>query len=160
MKILNVVAVGACLWFASPPAQAQTSKGLSPADVTKINEVSQIWVKALLAKDWATMAAQYTEDAVLYPPNEPAVKGRPAIRTWSAGFPPVTDCKVNIVKAEGRDDLAYVLGTFTMTIAVPGAPPVKDSGKFVEVRRRQPDGRWLLAVDMFSSDLPVATVSK
>ena len=43
----------------------------------------------------------------------------------------------------------------------PGSPgPVKDSGKFVTVLRRQPDGRWLVAVDMFSSDLPAALPPK
>jgi ketosteroid isomerase-like protein len=63
--------------------------------------------------------------------------------------------KLNNEKVEGREDLAYVLGTCTMTITPPGAlGPVKDSGKFVTVVRRQRDGSWLCAVDMFSSDLP------
>jgi len=155
-----VVAVGMCAWLVSQPSEAQTSKGLSGADVSRINEVSQVQVKAVLAKDWATFAAQYVEDAVVYPPNEPAVTGRAAIRAWSERFPPMTDFKATSVKVEGRDDLAYVLGTYTMTLASPGATPVKDSGKYVEIRRRQPDGRWLLAVDMFSSDLPAAPPSK
>jgi hypothetical protein len=43
-----------------------------------------------------------------------------------------------------------------MAITPPGAlAPVKDSGKFVTVVRKQRDGRWLGAVDMFSSDLPL-----
>ena len=42
-------------------------------------------MKAALAKDWATFAAQYVEDAVVYPPNESAVKGREAIRSWLGG---------------------------------------------------------------------------
>jgi len=41
---------------------------------------------------------------------------------------------LNNTKVEGREDLAYVLGTYTMTMTLPGAPgPVKDSGKFVSV---------------------------
>lgn len=65
------------------------------------------------------------------------------------------------MKVEGREDLAYVLGTYTMTMAPPGAPgPINDSGKFVTVLRRQADGRWLAAVDMFSSDLPAAPPPK
>jgi ketosteroid isomerase-like protein len=68
---------------------------------------------------------------------------------------------LNNTKVEGREDLAYVLGTYTMTMPLPGAPgPVKDSGKFVSVLRRQADGRWLCAVDMFSSDLPVSPPPK
>jgi hypothetical protein len=32
---------------------------------------------------------------------------------------------------------------------------LRDEGKFLEVLRRQPDGSWRYAVDMYSSDLPV-----
>ena len=161
MRILDVVALATCAWLVSLPSEAQTGKALSQADVSKINEVSQSQVKAALAKDWTAFAAVYLDDAVLNPPNEPAVKGRAAIRVWAAQFPPMTDFKVSLVKVDGRDDLAYVLGTYTMTIAPLGAPgPVKDSGKYVEVRRRQPDGRWLIAVDIFNSDLPAAAPPK
>jgi hypothetical protein len=52
--------------------------------------------------------------------------------------------------------MAYVRGTYTMTLAPAGAPEANDSGKFLEVRYRQPDGRWLIAVDMFSSSQPAA----
>jgi ketosteroid isomerase-like protein len=54
-----------------------------------------------------------------------------------------------------------VLGTYTMTIVPPGAPgPVNDSGKYVEVRRKQSDGSWLIAVDIFNSDLPAPQPAK
>lgn len=161
MRIVNAVAVATCVLLLPLPSEAQAGKGLSQADVSKINEVTQTFVKAALAKDWATLAALYLDDAVLNPPNEPAVKGRLAIRAWFEKFPPLTDFKPSTVRVDGRDDLAYVLGTYTMTFVPPGASgPVKDSGKYVEVRRRQPDGRWLLAVDIFNSDLPAAPPQK
>ncbi len=156
MRMLDVVALATCAWLVSLPAEAQTGKGLSQADVSKIKEVDQIATKAALAKDYTTWADLFLDDAALNPPNEPAVNGRAAIRAWLEHFPPITDFKLNPVKVEGRDDLAYVLGTYTLTMAPPGAPgPVKDSGKYVEVQRRQADGRWLVAVDIFNSDLPV-----
>jgi uncharacterized protein (TIGR02246 family) len=156
MRRLDAVAVGLLVLSVAMPSQAQTP-GLSPGDVKKINESTQTAVKAALAKDFAAWAALFAEDAVLNPPNQPAVKGRAAIQAWLERFPPMTDFKLENVKIEGRDDLAYVLGTYTLTIVPPGAPgAVKDAGKFVEVRRRHADGRWLVAVDMFSSDLPAA----
>ena len=130
---------------------------MTEAEINKINEVTQTFFKAVLAKDWGTVAALYVEDAVLNPPNHPPVKGRTAIRAWWEKFPPPTALNASYVKVEGRDDLAYVLATYTMTIVPPGAPgPVNDSGKFVEIRRRQPDGRWLIEVDIFNSDLAAA----
>jgi uncharacterized protein (TIGR02246 family) len=142
------------VWSLSVSAEAA---GLSPADVAAINASTQTAVKAALAKDFAGWAALFAEDGVLNPPNEPAVKGRAAIRAWLEKFPPLADFKLENVKVEGREDLAYVLGTYSLTITPPGAPgPVKDMGKYIEVRRKAADGRWLLAVDMFSSDLPAA----
>lgn len=161
MRILDVVVLAACVCLVSLPSEAQTGKGLSQAEVAKINEMTQAFVKAALAKDWKTVAGFYLDDAVLNPPNEPAVKGRAAIQAWFEKFPPFTDFKCTDVKVEGRGDLAYVLGTYTMTIAPPGASgPVKDSGKYVDVRRRQRDGRWLIVVDIFNSDLPAAPPQK
>jgi uncharacterized protein (TIGR02246 family) len=161
MGMLCVVALMTCAWLVPLPSEAQTGKGLSQTDVRKIDEATQTAVKAALAKDFATWAALFLDDAVINPPNEPAVKGREAIRAWLEKFPPITEFKLNNDYVEGREDLAYVLGTYTMTIVPPGAPgPVKDFGKFVTVLRRQPDGRWLGAVDMFSSDLPAAPAPK
>lgn len=134
---------------------------LSQREIDKINEVTQTFVTGALGKNWATVAALYVDDAVLNPPHEPAVKGRTAINAWLEKFPPITAFKASNVKVEGRDDLAYVLGTYTMTIVPPGAPgSVNDSGKYVEVRRKQSDGSWLIAVDIFNSDLPAPQPAK
>jgi uncharacterized protein (TIGR02246 family) len=161
MRMLDVVALAACAWLASLPSEAQTGKGLSQADIKKIDETNEIATKAAVAKDFATWAGLFLDDAAVYPPNEPAVKGRAAIRAWLEKLPPITEFKLINVKVEGREDLAYVLGTYTMTMAPPGAPgPVTDSGKYVTVLRRQTDGRWLAVVDMFSSDLPASSPPK
>jgi uncharacterized protein (TIGR02246 family) len=139
----------------SLPSEGQTGKRLSASDLKNIDDITRVAMNAALARDFATWASLFLEDAVINPPNEPAVKGRAAIRAWLEKFPPMTEFKLKNEKVEGGDDLGYVLGTYTMTITPPGAPgPVKDSGKFVTIVRRQPDGRWLCAVDMFSSDLP------
>ena len=157
MRMLPVVALAACVGLVSLPSEAQSGKVLSQADVTKINEGTQAFAKAFGAEDWATLADLYTDDAVLCPPNEPSVKGRAAIRAWHEKLPPITEFKITDVKVEGRDDLAYSVGTFAITMEPPGAPgPVKDSGTGVDIRRRQPDGTWLIAVDIFNSDLPIA----
>jgi uncharacterized protein (TIGR02246 family) len=158
MRTFIAIALTTCASLPSLSSEGQTGKGLSPADVNKINDVTQRLVNAALAKDWATFAAVFVEDAISNPPNEPAVKGRAAIRSWAEKLPPITAFEGTNVKVEGRDDLAYVMGTYTMTIAPPGAPgPIKDSGKFVQIYLKQPDGSWLIAVDIFNSDLPAAS---
>src|SRR5262245_27089173 len=127
------------------------------AEINKINESTQMFVNAVLAKNWAAVGALYTDDAVVNPPHDQAVKGRAAIQAWLEKFPPITAFKASNVKVEVRNDLAYVLGTYTMTLAPPGASgPVNDTGKYVEIRRKQSDGSWRIAVDIFNSDLPAS----
>jgi uncharacterized protein (TIGR02246 family) len=130
------------------PSEAQT--GLSQTDRRRIDEVTAAVMKAAVPKDVAAWAALYLDDAVVNPPNQPAVKGRTAIRAWLEAFPPIVELTLNNVKVEGRGDLAYVLGTYSLTIAPPGAPgPITDSGNFLTIRRRQADGRWLVEVSFF-----------
>jgi uncharacterized protein (TIGR02246 family) len=133
-----------------------TVSSVSAADVAAIESVSEQFRQALLRRDFDAVSALYTADAVLMPPHHPAVQGGPqAIKAWIAAFPKVTEFNLTIDRVDGRADLAYVRGTYTMTIHPEGAPaPISDRGKYLEIRRRQPDGTWLLEADTFNSDLP------
>jgi uncharacterized protein (TIGR02246 family) len=45
------------------------------------------------------------------------------------------------------DDLVLVLGTFTLSGRRADGTPFESASRFADVLRRQPDGRWLIAVD-------------
>ena len=45
------------------------------------------------------------------------------------------------------DDVVLVVGTFTLTGRRRDGTPVERTARFADVLRRQPDGRWLIAVD-------------
>jgi ketosteroid isomerase-like protein len=56
-------------------------------------------------------------------------------------------------EVEGYGDVAYVIGRYAMTLEPEGASePVDDEGKYIEIRRKQPDGGWLMSRDIFNSD--------
>jgi ketosteroid isomerase-like protein len=150
-----MMALVAGVLLAGQASQAQTAKGLSAAEVDRIKVSSAAFEKAMVAKDWTAVLALYTADVSFNPPNEVAITGQAALKTWMGQLPPVTEFKFSNLKVEGRDDLAYVLGNYAMTMQIPGAAtPIKDAGKFIEIRRKQADGRWLISVDIFNSDLP------
>jgi uncharacterized protein (TIGR02246 family) len=129
---------------------------LSDEDVAANEAITDAYVQAVRTEDWTAVAALYTEDAVLMPPNQPIVQGREAILTWLEAFPALTEFNLIAKEIDGCGDLAFVVGTVSMTIAPEGAPePIQDTGKFIEIRRKQEDGSWLIAVDMFNSDLPL-----
>ncbi len=148
------------LLFMAPLAACQAPAPevgpLSEEDVAAIKASSAAFVEAVLAGDWSAVAAMYTEDAVLMFPNEPAVEGRVAVQAFFELFPSNTQFEPTIVQIDGRGDLAFVRATYSMTILVEGTPePTHDTGKYVEIRRKQPDGKWLIAVDISNSDLPL-----
>ncbi len=128
------------------------SATLSAADRAAISAVSESWLSAARAGDWAGVAAMYTEDAVLMAPGEPAIEGRRNIQAYWEAFPPVTGLSTTNVEIEGSGDLAFVRGTYRFTIEPEGGEPVLETGKFVEIRRRQADGTWRLDRDIFNAD--------
>jgi len=150
---LLAVALSACSSTRCCEATARSAT-LTQADRAAIAENSQAWLRAVRAADWAAVAATYTEDAMLLPPNQPAVVGREAIREWFAAFPPLASMEIVDEEAGGCCDVAYVRGTYRLTIAPPGADAIHDTGKYIEIRRKQADGAWLKLRDMFSSDEP------
>ena len=106
--------------------------------------------------DWAAyVKLYYTEDATALASNMPPVQGLAAMQAMFETFPPITEFKPEIVELDGRGDLAYVRGNYTMTLAPPGAPAVTDKGKYVEVWKKDADGIWKVNYDSWSSDLPV-----
>lgn len=155
-RYIRFAALAAVVLLAAvTPCHAGADKGLASSDLARIKKSTQSFVKAVLAKDWAALAQIYGQDASLNPPNAPAVNGRAAIQAWFEAFPPLTAFSLSEAQVDGRGDLAYVLGAYSMTLDIPDAPsPVVDSGKYIEIRRRQPDGKWLISVDIFNSDLP------
>jgi ketosteroid isomerase-like protein len=134
----------------APPA-------LSDLDRAAIRAVTDSFVVNARARRDSANALLYTETAAFMPPNSGIAEGRAAIRAWFAAFPPMSDFTLTPVEIDGRGDLAYVRGTYSLKIVGPNGRQVgEDHGKYLEIRRRQPDGRWLMAVDIFNSDLPAA----
>ncbi len=127
---------------------------LSSADEAAIRKTSEDFVTAAMANDAEAMASLYAEDAVLMFPNEPAVVGLDAIRTRLAADTFQT-IMLPVSAVEGRGDLAYSRGTFTIRFQ-PGSEGdfIDDTGKWLVVLRKQADGSWLNIVDIFNSDLP------
>lgn len=125
---------------------------LSDADRQAIQAVSEQFMRHIESGNVDSLAALYTEDVVVMPPNQPAVHGRAAVREWQADFPPVSEFIALNDEIQGVGDLAYVRGRYVLRLAIEGAPV--DSGKYLEIRRRQADGSWPIAVDIFNSSLP------
>lgn len=132
---------------------------LAEADIAAIRAADSAFGASANAGDLDGVVAVYAADAALLPPNLPGMKGSEAIRTFWGGFLQAYTIAFELQadQIEGRGDLAYVVGRYRLsgTPKAKGPPPLKDEGKFVEVLKRQSDGSWKYAVDIYNSDIPV-----
>ena len=151
-----VLAFSAAAACAAPEAPAAPA-GLTGADRAAIEQGSTEFEEAVRAGNFASVAGLYAPNAVMMPPNEAAVSGPAAIQAWMEAFPPITQFELTNTAIDGAGDIAYVTGTYSMTLMTPDSTTVADNGKFIEIRRRQADGRWLMTHDMFNSDVPLPT---
>ena len=102
--------------------------------------------------DWDAITRMFTADAIRFPPNQPPIRGRAAMRAWLETFPPLQEFAITADEIVGGDGLAFVRGTYTMTIG--GPTRVIDRGHYMGLMRKQPDGSWLWTTDMAVSELP------
>ena len=133
---------------------APAPAGLTDADRAAIQAVSDEFTEHFVAGNFAGLAALYTEDGVLLPPNHASVTGRAAIEEFAATFRPITQMHLTNVTVEGSGDMAYVYGTLHMVMTGPDGSSIEDTGKYIEIRRKVGD-QWLLAYDIFNSDTPL-----
>ena len=123
---------------------------LGMEDVATLERMFDTVVALIRAGDWAGWAALYAEDAVLHPPNGPAVHGRAALQAWGEAFPEVEALDFLNVQVSGEGNLAY--GTSGYALTIKGLAP--DTGKQLGVFRRGSNG-WEVAAVSFNSDLPL-----
>jgi uncharacterized protein (TIGR02246 family) len=106
--------------------------------------------------DAAALAALYTDDATLLPPDIEMIQGKQGIEGfWSGGFQMgIKDAVLTTVDVFGSGDLAYEIGKFTLKIQPEGQEPIEQKGKYVVVWKKTADGSWKLHVDIFNYTLP------
>ena len=129
--------------------------GLSAEDIAANKAIVDAFAQAAMANDWPAVVALYTDDAIVMPANAPMLEGKAAILEWQQAYPTIKEFRAKAEDVFGNGDVAVVRGTYAMTLEVEGIPePIQDTGKFIEIRRKQADGSWLISVDIFNSDLP------
>lgn len=157
MNINQIVKTCVCLALAaifcvSVTGCQRSPEPLSEADIEAHHAMSQAFLDHVDARDWVGLSRMYSEDAVVMQPNQPALVGREAIHDFWADMPPIKELRFADDSIIGEGDLAYVHGRYWLVFDLPGAP--SDEGKYLDVRKRQPDGGWLYVAEMANSSLP------
>lgn len=123
------------------------------ADEKAVRDADAQWSKTAGSKDLDKTVSYYADNAIVLPPNEPAVTSKDGIRNmWKGFIDSVTDIswKATRVEMSKSGDIAVLTGTYEVTMK----DGTKDRGKYCEVWEKKADGKWKCGTDMFSSDLP------
>jgi ketosteroid isomerase-like protein len=123
--------------------------------------------KHLLERDaeWATLGSigheidrilsYWTDDARVYPPGMPVVSGKAALRGYVEGALAIPGFHITWTTSEATlspdGQLAYLLSTNTVTLPSATGELVTTPGRAVTVWRKDPDGEWRCAVDIWNT---------
>ncbi len=146
--LLLPVLLFACSAFAADTKIEQT-----------LRDLDDQWSKAAGAKDLEKTVSFYSDDAIVLPPNAPAITSKGGLREMWKGFLDSVasiSWKVTRVEVAKSGDMAYLTGSYETA----GNDGTKERGKYLEVWEKQADGSWKCGADMFSSDLPAEGAAK
>jgi uncharacterized protein (TIGR02246 family) len=133
------------------------------ADVEAIKGLLDEFDLAANASDADGLTELYTGNAVRIPPNEPALLGKEAIRAhFQEFYDQFTEEAENIVvDVYVSGDLAFSRGTWT-SVKTPreGGESFKLNGNWVSIQRKQPNGSWKIACDIFSDESLVSPLTE
>ena len=118
-----------------------------------IEEGNAKFGNAVRKGDGAAIAALYTEDATLLPPDSGPIKGRAGIEAfWKGGLSMgIKEAVLTTVDVSAAGDLAYEVGRFALKIQPEGKGTIEQEGKYVVVWKKGPAAAWKLHVDIWNS---------
>jgi ketosteroid isomerase-like protein len=122
-----------------------------------LRDLDTQWSEAAATKDLERTLAYYSEDAIVLPPNATPAATKETIRkVWkdilaTSGL--VITWKPAKIKLGKSGEMAWVSGTYELTMNDAVGKSANDRGKYLEVWEKQPDGNWKCAADMWNSDL-------
>ncbi len=119
---------------------------MSRADIDALNAA---FVQGVEERDAAKIAACYAPDAQLLAPGSPPLTGPAIEQFWRSMLDAGVEggaLKTSSLEEEG--DRAIEVGQYEMR----AGGQLADTGNYVVVHRRQPDGSWKYGIDIFNSD--------
>ena len=154
--------VAACCLIAShQPTLAQRALAQSPRKAARVaDEIVRLrteWAKDLRAKQLDQIATLYAPDAVYLLPSGARVTGRPAIRDICKKIMDhfTSEITFQSLASDHSGDLAYDSGEYRESLVkLSDQTKAEVQGNYVMIFRRQPDGTWLIAEQMWTLVTP------
>jgi ketosteroid isomerase-like protein len=152
--LIYVVAAACTLAVLFTPLPALAAD--TDANARALMKLDDDWSKAAVAKDVEKVASYYADNAIAYPPNEPAANGREAAKkVWAAYFAEPTfkiSWKATHAEVAKSGDLGFTAGTYEDSFKGPDGKMDSEKGKDVCTWKKQKDGSWKATHDIWNGD--------
>ena len=150
--LLALAAFAAIACAPKAPSPVDTS-----ADVAALQAMQDRELAVIAGGNIDTMLTVYTADVMMMPPGEPAVKGADALRKWLEAFLKDVSASGKYTSADvqvaGDWGVVRYSGELTATPRK-GGKPMTETIKGIHIYKRQPDGTWKIAQDVWNTDSP------
>ena len=115
------------------------------------------WARAASdGRDVDRVLSYWTDDAVVLPPGLPSVVGQAALRQYVEGSMQIPGFRITWeskdVTLSPDGQLAYMFSRNAVTLSAPDGTPITTEGRAVTIWRREPDGEWRCAVDIWNAE--------
>ena len=145
---IQLIGIVLLLFIAMIGCKEQTA---TPEELSQMNKD---FAQALNDKDAEAASLLYAEDASLLPPNEAIVTGRENIKNYWQGAldAGTTNVSVSTISTGSSGDLGYEIGRFELSYPGPDGNMIVEKGKYTELLKRMPDGKWISIYGIWNSD--------
>ena len=126
-------------------------------DIAAITAVSKARADAFNQGNAAAIAIHFAEDALLMAPDKPTLKGRAAVQNY---YQDIFDENQTALKSDYEEvkvsgDLAYGRGFAEVVLTSKAGGKVrKSTAKYINIMKRQADGRWITTHDIWNGNEP------
>jgi ketosteroid isomerase-like protein len=115
------------------------------------------WARAAFeARDIELALSYWTDDAVVIPPGLPPVAGKSALRQYVEDSLKIPGFRITWTSTDATfspdGNLAYLFSRNVVNLNAPDGTPTTTVGRAVTIWRREPDGQWRCAVDIWNAE--------
>ena len=128
------------------------------ADLQAIDRVRAAHIAGMNQGNADHLAGLFGEDAVQMPPNAPTNRGRATIHAWFKAFmdPFRAEFALEVEEVRAAGDWAFERGAYQLRLSLKaGGSAIQDTGKYITIYQKQPDGAWFIARDIWNSSIPL-----
>jgi len=105
--------------------------------------------------DADAIVAYWTDDARVYPPGQPVVTGKAALREFVGSMAEIPGFSVGWEPADAKvgpsGQMGYTWGTIEFSHNDADGNLVTESGRYVTVWRKEADGAWRCSMDIWNA---------